>query len=56
MTDLFGTQYAGFILAAYSITFVVILAMILWVTLIHKSRKKALAALEKAGFKRASHD
>ncbi|MEP0943286.1 MAG: heme exporter protein CcmD [Rhizobiaceae bacterium] len=54
MTSLFGTKYFGFIVSAYGITTVVLLLMVAWILLVHRSRKKQLARLEEAGIKRAS--
>ena len=54
MTALFGTKYFGFILSAYGITAFVLLAVTIWILVTHRSRKKQLAELEKAGMKRAS--
>ncbi len=54
MSALLGTKYAGFIAGAYGITFAVLLAMVLWVILTARNRRKALAKLEAEGVRRVS--
>lgn len=54
MEALFGTKYFGFILSAYSVTTVVLLLLVVWILVTHKSRKRQVAKLEQAGIKRAS--
>ncbi|NKB52289.1 MAG: heme exporter protein CcmD [Rhizobiaceae bacterium] len=54
MSALFGAKYFGFILSAFGITAAVLLALTIWIVLVHKSRLRQLDALEKAGIKRAS--
>lgn len=54
MTALFGTKYFGFILSAYAVTTLVLLLLVVWILMTHKSRKRQLAKLERAGLKRAS--
>lgn len=54
MTNLFGTQYFGFILSAYGITVVVLVALTISILITHRRRKNQLAELEKVGLKRAS--
>ena len=54
MTYLFGTKYFGFILSAYGITALVLLALTIWILLSYRNRKRQLVKLEQAGFKRAS--
>ena len=56
MTALFGTKYFGFILSAYAVTTIVLLLLVVWILMTHRSRKKQLAKLEKAGMKRASRN
>ncbi len=48
----FGGPYAPFIIASYAATLVGLLAMVAWVWLGHRTRKRQLADLEKAGFGR----
>ena len=54
MSALFGTKYFGFILSAYAVTTIVLVLLVVWILLTHKSRKQQLARLEEAGIKRAS--
>lgn len=54
MSAFFGTKYAGFIIGAYGATFVVLLAMMLWVWFTARSRRAQLARLEADGLRRAS--
>ena len=56
MTALFGTKYFGFILSAYAVTTIVLLLLVVWILMTHRSRKKQLAKLEQAGMKRASRN
>ena len=56
MAALFGTKYFGFILSAYAVTTVVLLLLVVWILMVHKSRKRQLAKLEEAGIKRASRN
>ena len=46
--------HAGFVVAAYAASAIVIGAMILWVALGQCARKRELAALDEAGVKRRS--
>lgn len=46
--------HAGFVVAAYAASAIVIGAMILWVALGQRARKIELAALDEAGVKRRS--
>ena len=41
--------HAGFILAAYGATAIVVLLVVLWVVLDHRAQRRALAALEAEG-------
>lgn len=50
---MFGLQYGGFIAASYTITIVVLGALIAWVWLTYRARKRALNALKKSGFGRS---
>lgn len=54
MTALFGTRYFEFIASSYAITAVVLMAMVVWVLLTQRSRRRKIAALEEAGMRRAS--
>lgn len=54
--ELFGERYFGFIASSYSVTFVVLAAMVLWVILTHRARRATLAKLEAAGIRRASRE
>ena len=54
MSELFGTQYFGFIASSYGITFIILLAITLWILMTYRARQKTLAKLEAAGIKRAS--
>lgn len=54
MSALFGTKYFGFILSAYAVTTIVLVLLVVWILMTHKSRKQQLARLEEAGIKRAS--
>ncbi len=54
MTGLFGTKYAGYIAAAYGITFAILLAMAVAVVVTYGKRRKQMARLEEQGLKRAS--
>ena len=56
MAALFGTKYFGFILSDYAVTTIVLLLLVVWILMTHRSRKKQLAKLEKAGMKRASRN
>jgi heme exporter protein CcmD len=49
---LLGTQYGGFIASSFAISATVLIALILWVWLTFRSRRKALKALDDAGFGR----
>lgn len=51
----FGGPYAPFIIASYAATLVGLLAMVAWVWLGHRTRKRQLADLEKAGFGRGGN-
>ncbi len=46
--------HAGFVIAAYSASALVIGALILWIALTQRARRAELAALEQAGIKRRS--
>jgi heme exporter protein D len=46
--------YAAFIVAAYSLTTVVVVALILWVLLDYRAQRKLLADLEARGVTRRS--
>jgi len=54
MSVLFGSKYFGFILSAYGITAAVLVALTVWILVVHKMRRRQLSQLEKAGMKRAS--
>lgn len=54
MEALFGAKYAGFILAAWGVSALAVLALIAWVWLGHRARRAELARLEKAGLRRAA--
>lgn len=54
MTALFGSKYFGFILSAYGITAVALIALTVWIFLTHARRNQQIAMLEEAGLKRAS--
>jgi heme exporter protein D len=47
-------QYAGYIIAAYGISAVVIIGLIAWTNLAYGARRRELAALEKQGVQRRS--
>ena len=49
---LFGAQYGGFIASSYAISAAVLIALVVWVWLTHRSRSRALKALDDAGFGR----
>ena len=51
---LFGAQYGGFIAAAYGISLLVLVWLVVRVWFDHRKQSRALAALEKRGFGRAS--
>ena len=46
--------HAGFVIAAYAVSVIVIGAMIFWIALGQRARNAELAALEQAGVKRRS--
>ncbi len=48
------TDHAGFVLASYAVSVIVIGALMLWIALGHRARKAEFAALEQAGVKRRS--
>ena len=48
------TDHAGFVLASYAVSVIVIGALMLWIALGQRARKAELAALEQAGVKRRS--
>ena len=54
MTELFGTEYFGFIASSYGVVTFVLLALLTWVNVTYAKRKRDLAKLEQAGIKRAS--
>ena len=54
MTELFGTEYFGFIASAYGVVTIVLLALLVWVNVTYSQRKSTLERLEQAGIKRAS--
>lgn len=49
---LFGAQYGGFIASSFAISAAVLLALVIWVWLTFHSRRRALKALDAAGFGR----
>ena len=51
--SIFG-DHASFIIPAYAISALVIIALIVWLRIQYASRKKELAALESSGVKRRS--
>ena len=54
MSELFGTQYFGFIASSFGVTLIVLLGMTIWILMTYRARHKALAKLEAAGIKRAN--
>jgi len=46
--------HAGFIIGAYIITTIVVVALVIWVAADHVSQKRALADLERRGIVRRS--
>jgi heme exporter protein D len=48
------SDHAGFVLAAYGVSALVIAALMLWIMLSQRARKAELAALELSGVKRRS--
>ncbi|MEO1397984.1 MAG: heme exporter protein CcmD [Pseudomonadota bacterium] len=56
LTELFGERYFGFIASSYAVTAIVLIALIVWVVLTHRSRRATLGRLEAAGIRRASQD
>ena len=46
--------YAAFIVAAYSVTVIVVAALVLWVLLDHRTQRRSLADLETRGVTRRS--
>ena len=46
--------YAAFIVAAYSLTLLVVAALVLWVLLDHRTQRRILADLEARGMTRRS--
>ncbi|MEL6736546.1 MAG: heme exporter protein CcmD [Pseudomonadota bacterium] len=56
MTELFGERYFSFIASSYAVTSIVLLAMLAWVIVTHRSRQSTLAKLEAAGVRRASKE
>jgi heme exporter protein D len=46
--------HAGFIVAAYAVTLVVVAALIAWVMLDHRAQKRNLARMEARGVARRS--
>ena len=55
MTDLFSGPYAAFIAASYGITFAVIVALIIWVWLTSRGRRRTLRQLEEQGVRRGAN-
>lgn len=53
LTDLLG-PHAGFIVASYGLTTLVIAGLIAWVLVDHSAQKRQLAALESRGIRRRS--
>jgi heme exporter protein CcmD len=54
MTSLFGTQYFGYILAAYGLTALALILLTIWIVAVHNSRKRQLDRLEESGLRRAA--
>jgi heme exporter protein D len=48
------TDHAGFVIASYAVSVLVIGALMLWIALGQRARKAELAALDEAGVKRRS--
>jgi heme exporter protein D len=46
--------HAGFILAAYAVTLVVVVALVVWVVVDHRAQARALADLDARGIRRRS--
>jgi heme exporter protein D len=44
--------HAGFIIAAYAVALVVVVALIVWVALDYRSQRRLLGDLEQSGIKR----
>ena len=48
------TDHAGYVLASYAVSVIVIGALMLWIALGQRARRAELAALETSGVKRRS--
>jgi heme exporter protein D len=46
--------HAGFILAAYAVTLIVVVALVAWVVVDHRAQARALAELDARGVRRRS--
>lgn len=52
---MFG-QYAGFIIPAYTVSGLVIAALVFWTIATHRSRRAEISELEKRGIKRRAQN
>ena len=53
---LFGARHGAFIAGAWGVSVLAVLALIVWVGLVHRARRAELARLEQAGLRRAARD
>lgn len=54
MDHAFAFEHAGFVIASYGVTAIVVLALIAWVVIDHRIQKARLADLEARGIRRRS--
>jgi len=52
--NFFDDKYFSYIASSYSITFIVLLGLVAWVTFQHRAYNSKLSALEKQGITRRS--
>ncbi|MEL6967392.1 MAG: heme exporter protein CcmD [Pseudomonadota bacterium] len=50
----FGERYVWFIVSSYGVSAIVLAGLVVWVLVVHRSRRRAIQKLEAAGIRRAA--